>query len=1376
MVEEDGIGNISDTTLEEDPEPDQDWNVEGILAEAGIGDENHYLVDWTGYTLADASWEPGSNLLGSTLEEWTRENLSKEAQEANIDSWYKARLKLQHGKVNKARSRDERRRARGLGTTTSLAEAEAEFKKTYDNAREFDVQFSDMDTSDDDADTSYILPPPKNIPAKDRSSSSWPGKLSVARPRQPSDDKSIQATKDTDKATPLPQQTEARAKTDNTPPCATGTGYRGTARSSKPPASSTSSTAARAATVLARSTSTSLPTPTSRSPPVPSGPTQNTRTARRSNAVTASKAANALSSTNIFIGGTKRKQRKSFHEMVSDPSKGGKAFSTARFRNMVFKRSRESADRAPKTLPKLFRISDGPKSAEQKASTKQESPQSTDQAQEDVAMVEPPTKKKRKSVRFEDDAIAPATAPSLVVFAGELVDEPMTADTGHDGLFVPLGSVAASPVPELIKAQATSDETPSNSAPDSAQTTPGRKVTLQDYHQRQHSLLSIKKSAVFGHPRNRNIGVIVDGVRRLPDSDVPYSTFLDAKVVTFTHHCAAKDFWFQIENIVGNILGSGYITSISSAHLMERAAERLRLGSFGAICFGDTWAMVVFPADTEAWLQVDEKLKSHPKPAPSSIGILRYIAFAKATDARPASHSDWVLPANHSRQPRTAAFEKLLGLEYLPLLPGKAVSSSTSIRHGFYLAFPGEREDMLKAICLWLMECNPDSLVATSLDGGSWRWFLDRNVTTSATIIIHELALPTIRRFPNFFQTTSCSDSRVNFWCLSESLRRYPLVPSSTVSDGLVLPPATIKMHRLLPTGFIVLLTPSFLLTQPGHALAFMRWFRSTVKPQQFLFKKVAVFHDVVEWLSDVHHQRTQAYERNAHSRGELERWGMKEEDFNARRWLLEALHELVDMSSGDSSTAFDEEAVPLVFCPEDIDANDEQSQVNWFIHFSLSNLDRFRRFIVLGTDEEDTESERRCTINIKMPKYVAGTANCPDYQARRVDRQMQEDRGQNQQMMPAAELATAQHEAPIPARCTMMANENATEFVKILQPITKMSPLAILYERPVGYHKLEMADHYGNHTAQYETYKEWFSFLFPFQPRNPKCTYIGLFYTVVDDWDPTRPRPAPYDTCRHPWVAFYRPVDPHKYIKTCKRDLPQREYQVVIWDCHAAQQLPAGDTNPTENCLLPAQKALVDFVRGQTGEKNPGTQIAQVWLGGGDRVPNSPTSHPLDTTLTFIQNVMHDLKSNVPATAYHLRERGYRQVDPVQKAKEPSIKAADVAFAGNRDNDIKKMIFHPPRGNPVVRASKCENHLFKRCSLARAAKIGLTFPFGFQSTQRWYKDQHSEGRGAEHILIASWGRVFEELRIREQHQPPSQTRTDEQHGPPSRGHAHSPP
>ena len=1306
MGEDEGLGDISDTTLEEYPEPEQDWNVEGILAEANIDDEPHYLVYWTGYDLADASWEPGDNLLGQTVDDW-RKNADNTDQDANVRDWYKARLERQWAKLKKARSRDARRKARGLEKTNSLAEAELEFMKTDDNARAFGVHVrfnAQGEASEDDPD-SPILPPPAPLSAR--------RKPSVARPKSLSqEERSLGNTR--------------AGKPSNRSTRPTGTGYQGTARLAT---LSTSTTTIR--TEHSGSTSTS----DLKSPPIASDARsqpwrakQGPLRAKRSSAATASKAAQAIHAAgNIFISGKTTKPRKGFLEIIEDPRREGKSFPNLRIRNLAFKRGREKADRAPATLPKLFPISEGPKSIQHQAA-----PQSP-------LLVDPPldvttteatrgrgerVKKTRKSVRFNDEPVISPSEPKPSWTAEGLVGEPMDVDE-VESLFVPLDP-SASIAPDDIKVELSAS---------TSRLTPARKVSLQDYQQNQQSCLAIKKNAVVGPSTGRKVDIMVDGIKRLPTSTLGYSNFLDAKLLSFTHLCAGKDLQFHLESIVGEIIGSGFITSSESSHLLEHISERLKLGSLGAVCFGEAYGMVAFPVGMEEWGEVDDKLGTTPKLAPSGAGVLRHIVFTKGSDARYVPGTDLMqLPvAWNPRQSRKLVFEKLLGFDYTSLLPTKVLSGKDSLRHGFYLAFPDSREELLKSMCLWLFDCNPTNLIAISRDEGSWEWFV--KATNSGTIVIHELALPVIRRFTKFYDMANCADGRVNFWCLSESLRPYPLVPSTAVKDGRTIPPARINMYRLLPTGFVVLLTPSFLLTQPAKALEFLEWFK-----ERSLWvtrhKKVAVFHDVEDWLSDVDDQKSRERksaraERNPSTPGVLARRGLSKGDFEARRKLWGVLYDLVVMSRGDVK---DEESVPLVFCPDDIDANDEQSQVNWFIHFANSNLDRYRQFMVLGTEEADTDNEQRCTLLVNIPEYVPGTVADPDVHARKMDGWIAEENRQREN----SGIIT-------PPRSTILANEHATEFVNVLSPLAKtFNGMGILYERPVGFYNLEMADYYdNNYTTQYETYKEWFSFLFPFTRKNPRNTYIGFFYTVEEDWDPNKPKPKPkpheHLPHRHPWVAFYRPVDPHKF--RANKGAPQREYELLIWDCTAAKRFPDG-SRPTEDRLIDAQRKLIGFLVENTGEKNPNSEIVKVWLGGFEgTVSGTPSPHPLDMTLSFVRNAINDTKTNVPAAGVHLEQRGFREVKPARKGG----KLMHVDAHGD-NNGVKKKIFHPPRGNLVVRQSRCENNLFKRSVEAKKNKVGSPFPFRFPSTQHWYMMQKLEGRGAEHILIGPAQRVFEQL------------------------------
>lgn len=86
--------NLSVTsTLDEVENSEEEFTAEGIIAEGSIEGETRYLVEWTGYPLHQATWEPTSHLNDALLGDWAEQKAKvsrKEAKAFKIREWRKA--------------------------------------------------------------------------------------------------------------------------------------------------------------------------------------------------------------------------------------------------------------------------------------------------------------------------------------------------------------------------------------------------------------------------------------------------------------------------------------------------------------------------------------------------------------------------------------------------------------------------------------------------------------------------------------------------------------------------------------------------------------------------------------------------------------------------------------------------------------------------------------------------------------------------------------------------------------------------------------------------------------------------------------------------------------------------------------------------------------------------------------------------------------------------------------------------------------------------------------------------------------------------------------------------------------------------------------
>ncbi|EEY17543.1 conserved hypothetical protein [Verticillium alfalfae VaMs.102] len=677
---------------------------------------------------------------------------------------------------------------------------------------------------------------------------------------------------------------------------------------------------------------------------------------------------------------------------------------------------------------------------------------------------------------------------------------------------------------------------------------------------------------------------------------------------------------------------------------------------------------------------------------------------------------------------RVNIMRSMFGFDYDKLLPVRSLREPH--RHDFYLAFPPNKDLMLNSVAAWLTEANPDCQLFSAQRTGDWRAFADSERKQSGTIILHETVTPLIRLFPGIGPLLhDMKNAAYTIWELGEAMQVHPPMPSI---DEQSSKPGQIRLTRLFPHGSAVLLTPSFFLTQPVQATRLLSWYSKRIATPMF-YVKLVVSESIVDFLQDLAHEKTSQREtlfsrQPRHSslealESQAKQQGITQEDCAARH---EALSIVLDLIGSAEGRLMDEVQEPFIYVNDCIDANDEQSLGNWFGYWSLTKLDSYRKFHILGSHENDYSRSSR---DIRIPRYAARTTGDPDLASARA--------GETQV---AAQVPPAQDDSG--ARSQILGRAGGEDFAQYLSSyqFAHVRGFMKLYSYCVSWFNdsFQMADHFGDTTCRFETYRNWFSFTYPFAKQRGYNTYVAFFYTIEGPWDPAA---YPKDRLpeRHPWIGIWRVVNPHQQ--------PCRATELLIWDIAAPQRV-ASDRSVHVGSLLPAQKALVDFVEKNSAEKNPSMAFQQVWLGGFDP-PRLERSTVLDKTLEMLEIMLSGAKQWLPAPEHVLPVRGWRKVNMQHEAPATDLIEQQATI---EDDSPEKIVFHAPRGNglqEVVGRSKCGNVLFQEVSKFRLTdKTRKYMSYRFPPTMEWYTRQKAEGRHYEHINVDSWEGMFARLRI----------------------------
>ncbi|KAK3321465.1 hypothetical protein B0T19DRAFT_360909 [Cercophora scortea] len=1368
--------NISLTSTAPDAhDSDEEFCVENILAEQEHeSGEMYYLVEWSGFPLHDASWEPESNLgdeLKAIWEEKKQEIERGERQPFDVETYHAARKQADEAKRERHRRRNAKRKRLGLPQTPPLDEADFVASIEDDSSEEEAIEDPDIyapggsgpeptERTNLQSEHPSIPPPPTERPLPTLRSP--PALLPQPTPQQKMFKDAVAQTKK-----PLSPTVPAasRKQTERT----SATGYQGTARRPVRSLATTTTTSTLATAGLPKSTATGRVTkPAS------------------SNGLKAKKTALTKQPTgNIFSGGRRRKSRAGLSDVMSDTTKEPKMFSRARYMRLAEKGARDKEDRPPDiTNIATFEITKGPP-GDRKISTEVAAPLIS--SNQEPPPVEPKPvavvtemgleKKKRKSVRFLDNDDAPSAQEP----------EPMDIDSPSN---------EPSPPPPNQPTARPRLRSPPPADLENLGTTKAR-LSLAEYRSKVLTQSSDKK-LVLGE--SAPIEATFNGLPR----DLPQqwlSTFLAQETLEFHHSCFSTTMVMKSPVLMESRFCWGPITSKDGEPVLEAVAEYLTLGLLGLYCPNVEYNVLIYPPKCEEW-----KLEPshHDPPSPSAVS-LHYMIFKSTADCssmlRPLNIPSPLLPGQSeadgivSTSARESVVTRLFGFSYAQLLPIQHQKQPPT--HSFFLAFPENRATTMLALYHWLRACNPDCQIYVCYHPGSWAAFRASAEVQPGAVIVHEGLAWSVRRFPNLHHYLI--HNLDEYWCFSEPIQSLPLYPS--LSTTAAMAPGNMHFTRIFPYRTAIFVTPSFLVSEPQRAYEFFDWFLSKWA-KKFNYRLVTACN-IHAYLLDLAIEKSEARDVLWRTAGKTpieiqisaNLCGLSLADCNQRystATLATELHNLRITKSGAHGTEEDNNS--LVYADPAIDPNDEQSLVNWFGWWSTLRFDQFRKFHVIGSSPRIRfQGSRRGERLVPIPKYTKATLNDPDAVLERVQQELDavqppaepngNGNGSSTQAIGNGLGADGSGEnmtAPWSFKSDIANSDDSqviTNFLKsIINGPGRNHTYMTLYQFPVSWESIEMADHFHDFKMFYKRISDWFSFTWSFTNptycRHPRGfnTYIGFFYTIAGEWDPDPDtRPTDPKTRPHPWIAIYRPVNPHKR--------PYTRCEVIIWDCNARTRFP-GSQIPAEKDLIYMQRQVIQYLRENGAAKNPGTWVDRVWLGGFVYPPSCASPYPFDVTLKFLEQLLTEPREHLPALERHMLERGYRQVicEPSQagsgsakNAASPASSHSNSLFFNQRGDDAMevdsqysdsededtRIIFHPPRGSRKLQPgqrSKCANKLFEDARLARArardGSLQTHMTYEFTPTPEWYAEQRAEGRGYEHINVDSWESIFNYFKI----------------------------
>jgi hypothetical protein len=516
-----------------------------------------------------------------------------------------------------------------------------------------------------------------------------------------------------------------------------------------------------------------------------------------------------------------------------------------------------------------------------------------------------------------------------------------------------------------------------------------RKVSLNDYRRQKEFKTrgATAKEVIFGSEESKSIVLHFGDIEHALQQ--PWAQSFNAlPKLQFDQMCSAQDFKAQNESILSQRFSQGNILSDpgdqAASTTLNGVSQQLRLISSGLISTSADFLILIYPPGDE-WKFIEESTESVPSDS------LRYLIFQTTLDISKD------LPPLVAEKPTNCLRTLVKSIHELSF--GKLVpkQSEDKIYH-IYLLFPQSANDTASFLIEWIQAAfsRRRCKIYSSQTEGSWNFFAHSPTVEFGTVLIHESAITAISDLPALQKVISGVHNRqYNFWYISDSTFPYPLF--SPPRDSTL---GQITATRILPHGQAILLTPSFLVAEPERTYQFIKWFHQMIPTKTRGTYKLVCCFNFSDYLLDL--ALAKSVERDDH----LE----KHRDMPAKEHLAEqaglgyrvlserfACHrhmtELLSKDIAEDSSSFydsdldfgDEAASPVVYADESIDPDDEKALVNWFVGWSITHLDQFRKFTVLGTGKASKERAVRIKeITIDNPSSLA--ENLPDHTRRSIN------------------------------------------------------------------------------------------------------------------------------------------------------------------------------------------------------------------------------------------------------------------------------------------------------------------------------------------------------------------------------------------------------
>ncbi|KAI5457273.1 hypothetical protein BGZ63DRAFT_74729 [Mariannaea sp. PMI_226] len=810
VVQHDDHNSVTSTSAG-DYDSEKEWEVKDVLAEGIIAGEKKYLIEWDGFPLHDATWEPVENLGGPMIADWEeakKQKGHKKVSNSRIRAWREAIYQRVHGKMNRHNDRNRKRIERGLQATEyehPLEEILADLDdlpQGEDEEEEAELEDGEIEEGQDGENELEI-----DGPEKEDTTLSHTTAFQV----DPS---------------ALPQPTNRQTlNVCQTQPVSSSTLPNPSLSSSRESESGNRPTKSSVSSIVSQNAAQRPGLETNGAPPP----------VRRKSQAT----------SNVFVGGKERKKRRSLAEVATDPTRGPVMLRLRQQRQLELTSRNKDGVTAPLRPTNVFQITgEPPSSTKDPTSSSSREDQSSTSCRQSATQQSPANtaeaalpslkKKKKKMVCFVDEPeeIEPDPEPSL------FIDDPQPAPYGEEQ----------------------SDYSTAHSGDQrtsllTLQTALGTSVPRSDIEGHDSQPICLTKATKFSPKTVASFSITYC----LPPNTMPewISKLKMEQTLVFTHACLAKDFLGQYQKELKLFKGS--LTSTDHLRALKTTAQRLQLGSFGLLCHLGELCILVYPTECEDW-------KMQTQSMDDITGMLSVVMFdagdsLRRWDLAPISFSPDIGHQDLPPGMRPAIFSRVLGFEYSSLLP---MGLQVTTEHPFFLAFPPTivATEEMHFVAQWLRSSNPDCRILTSLLEGHWRSFLN---CSRGVIIIHEDAIWAMLSFPILHRLLATEPDKFSFWVFERSLRASRLVSHSSDTISNI---GDIRLQPILEHGVAVLVTPSFLVSQHNQAYALIKWYYDHqdkyIGPHQRL--RIVVCAKIDEWLFELYVDKMAKLETASHA------------------------------------------------------------------------------------------------------------------------------------------------------------------------------------------------------------------------------------------------------------------------------------------------------------------------------------------------------------------------------------------------------------------------------------------------------------------------------------------------------------------------------